>query len=111
MCDFVVGKNYRLQDIQLSKSLRSSFQLSTLSFQLVERRLRAELSPHSISGPPSRLALRRDSLSLLHSLACRAEARLAWLRCRPGVSGAKAGEYRARTGDLLVANQALSQLS
>ena len=26
-------------------------------------------------------------------------------------AGAKAGEYRARTGDLLVANQALSQLS
>jgi hypothetical protein len=26
-------------------------------------------------------------------------------------SGAKVGEYRARTGDLLVANQALSQLS
>jgi hypothetical protein len=25
--------------------------------------------------------------------------------------GAKVGEYRARTGDLLVANQALSQLS
>jgi len=47
LCDFVVGKNYRLQDIQLSKSLRSSFQLSTLSFQLVERRLRAELSPNS----------------------------------------------------------------
>jgi hypothetical protein len=43
-CVFVVGKNYRLQDIQLSKS-------------------------------------------------------------RSG------GEYRARTGDLLVANQALSQLS
>ena len=45
-CVFVVGKNYRLQDIQLSKS--------------------------------------------------------------PNEPG---GEYRARTGDLLVANQALSQLS
>ena len=44
------------------------------------------------------------------SLVCLAEARFAWLvqarRLR-----AKAGEYRARTGDLLVANQALSQLS
>jgi hypothetical protein len=44
-------------------------------------------------------------------LACLAEARFAWLRFRPGAGWAKAGEYRARTGDLLVANQALSQLS
>ena len=29
----------------------------------------------------------------------------------PGPSGETGGEYRARTGDLLVANQALSQLS
>ena len=43
-------------------------------------------------------------------LARQAEARVASRRA--GVSGAKAGgEYRARTGDLLVANQALSQLS
>ena len=41
-----------------------------------------------------------------------AVARFAWRFGKPGDSGAKAGgEYRARTGDLLVANQALSQLS
>ena len=41
-----------------------------------------------------------------------AEARVAWYAFRPSVCRAKAGgEYRARTGDLLVANQALSQLS
>ena len=56
-CDCVFEKNYRLQDIQLSKS-------------------RSELRTR---GPKS----------------------------KPG----RGGEYRARTGDLLVANQALSQLS
>jgi hypothetical protein len=34
-------KNYRLQDIQLSKNVR--LKLPALSFQLAERRLRAEL--------------------------------------------------------------------
>ena len=57
-------KNYRLQDIQLSKI-----------------RLRA-------------FALRRDKVAI---------ARESCL--------SRGGEYRARTGDLLVANQALSQLS
>ena len=32
-------------------------------------------------------------------------------RCKRRVRGQTSGEYRARTGDLLVANQALSQLS
>ena len=56
-------KNYRLQDIQLSKNRRRAF------------------------------AHRRGSARALRSLP------------------KHGGEYRARTGDLLVANQALSQLS
>ena len=62
---------------------------------------------------PSAFALSRfgETAFARTLLACLAEARFAWLRFRPGVCGAKAGEYRARTGDLLVANQALSQLS
>ena len=69
-------KNYRLQDIQLSKN-----------------RLRA-----------SRFGETRSRL-LVRALGLPAEARIAQLRAKAG------GEYRARTGDLLVANQALSQLS
>ena len=42
-------------------------------------------------------------------LTGRSSFRVAFLQSR--VSRAKVGEYRARTGDLLVANQALSQLS
>ena len=53
-------------------------------------------------GPPSSL---RDfgETAFAHRAACLAEA---------AITAAKAGgEYRDRTGDLLVANQALSQLS
>ena len=52
----------------------------------------------AVTSPPSR---------------CRASARQPPLACRAvAPQGAEAGgEYRARTGDLLVANQALSQLS
>ena len=60
----VFEKNYRLQDIQLSKNRRRA------------RALPAWESPR-IAFPPQ----------------------------------SHGGEYRARTGDLLVANQALSQLS
>jgi hypothetical protein len=87
---FVIEKNYRLQDIQLSKiRLRCFRQLWRGKPQLPTRR---SLVPTSFRW-------------------------LAWpRRFRPTMSGqapaAKAGgEYRARTGDLLVANQALSQLS
>ena len=49
-------------------------------------------------GPPSRLRATADNLR--------------WLANRSNASVAKVGgEYRDRTGDLLVANQALSQLS
>ena len=64
-------KNYRLQDIQLSKSLKYS-RLVAAAFQY-------------------------NSLFVARQP-----------RPREPKAG---GEYRARTGDLLVANQALSQLS
>ena len=69
-------KNYRLQDIQLSKNCW----------------LAIRSSPTNLSWPTSAL---RATVGILrvHS------------RAKDG------GEYRARTGDLLVANQALSQLS
>ena len=72
-CVCVVGKNYRLQNIQLSKILRD-FRFKNSEFRLAGRRLQSE------------------TLNLKS-------------RRKHG------GEYRARTGDLLVANQALSQLS
>src|ERR1700752_1932395 len=71
-------------------------------------------STHSVRSPSSlgrRAASRRRpsriSSDLPISLACLTEARVIAV---PSV-GEAGGEYRARTGDLLVANQALSQLS
>jgi hypothetical protein len=79
----VVGKNYRLQDIQLSKFFRSA------------------ASRPRVAGL-EKLELAADFC------ACLAKARA----MRSSFNEPKAGgEYRARTGDLLVANQALSQLS
>ena len=71
----MVEKNYRLQDIQLSKS----------------RWLAIRSSPTNLIQPT--FAKGYGGHPRLHS------------RAKDG------GEYRARTGDLLVANQALSQLS
>ena len=72
-------KNYRLQDIQLSKN-----------------------SPRARSAKQAAIFV--DELATL--------ARLPNLAITRSLSQVKAGgEYRARTGDLLVANQALSQLS
>ena len=80
-------KNYRLQDIQLSKSSPSQ--------------------PDGRSGG-DRLAIARvtrQSRSFTSGAPAAAH--------QQPVTGAAegGGEYRARTGDLLVANQALSQLS
>ena len=81
-------KNYRLQDIQLSK---------------------IRLRPAGFGETRPRLSSRNLSILLVRG-ACCATAR--WLAEPKLPTGAKAGgEYRARTGDLLVANQALSQLS
>jgi hypothetical protein len=158
----VVGKNYRLQDIQLSKNrwskLPASQPVELACARASLQKLVARFTPappsraRSVSlagtcdcyisvtgvqaeaaiwfltslprrGPPSPFGLRRDSLRLRRQasagwpaepkpafasrLACRAVAALT-----RSFGAAKAGgEYRARTGDLLVANQALSQLS
>ena len=65
----VFEKNYRLQDIQLSK-----------------------------------IVAIRDSRVMIHDLKSQ-------ITNRQSRGQNRGGEYRARTGDLLVANQALSQLS
>ncbi len=83
MC--VVGKNYRLQDIQLSKN-----------------RVEAATRALSCAG---RWKAARAAASFQALLAGRSPLTRRLRRQEPG------GEYRARTGDLLVANQALSQLS
>ena len=64
-------------------------------------------------GATSRTAARQFRLRPAKArLACLAEVRLRVALFTPHFGGTKAsGEYRARTGDLLVANQALSQLS
>jgi hypothetical protein len=79
-------KNYRLQDIQLSKIRLAAFG----SFGATGSRCFA--SPVNLNV----------SAALL---GCLAVASTAFIGAKAG------GEYRARTGDLLVANQALSQLS
>jgi hypothetical protein len=77
-------KNYRLQNIQLSKN---------------------PPSPHcgfGVTGPEGPIV----------ELACLGDLSASQDEAPSEVIGAKSGgEYRARTGDLLVANQALSQLS
>ena len=77
MC-VVVGKNYRLQDIQLSKNL----------FGVAD------------GGAKNLLTARRPAASSV-----------SWAPVQERAQEKHGGEYRARTGDLLVANQALSQLS
>ena len=77
-------KNYRLQDIQLSKS-------PAIAFRLRRAELPRQLVNLFVQPQARQRLLGRET----------AFSRFA----RHG------GEYRARTGDLLVANQALSQLS
>ena len=83
-CVLCGRKNYRLQDIQLSKSRR--------------RRRRSPLRGRGPARKPveNRPPDRAKPLRVSHP--------------GPGPND-PGGEYRARTGDLLVANQALSQLS
>jgi hypothetical protein len=171
---FVVGKNYRLQDIQLSKNaseatgcqLSASSQRRPLARQLLSKFDPGEYHPSGyFSGlgvlPPDPLARstrgaqKPRSVSLAATSnptpsSCLSQARPAepsseaffvrgWAtgpqpRAKAGglcnslirgwamgpqprgkgrrpLQSKRSGEYRARTGDLLVANQALSQLS
>ncbi len=93
----VVGKNYRLQDIQLSKSFRCA--IPGAARQARTLRLVFPL----LSRAP--LSARQSSTVRLPETACPATAASCFEAAKAG------GEYRSRTGDLLVANQALSQLS
>ena len=148
---FVVGKNYRLQNIQLSKirwglcpqapgsvarwgpkaqlrSLAGNWRPATLKSResvyvggrlgallILQRSLRV-LNPQQPNNgadvgcsEPEGPAARRNSFVKEPRAHDRARA-----GPKPKVQSLKpklGGEYRARTGDLLVANQALSQLS
>ena len=82
----MVGKNYRLQDIQLSKSSRLEATGAAATDQPADPR------------GSDRLFLPSSSF-----------VRLAMSEA--GTAESNGGEYRARTGDLLLAKQALSQLS
>jgi len=99
----VVGKNYRLQNIQLSKN---TLGLVGQVGKPTARQACGRLAENSLAFrplPASALA-RSGEQKLLNWLTNR--------RSPPSSCRAKVGgEYRARTGDLLVANQALSQLS
>ena len=75
-------KNYRLQDIQLSK---------------------IRLRPAGFGET--------DSVNLSSDFSASLTACLAVAPTLVTIGAKAGGEYRARTGDLLVANQALSQLS
>ena len=96
---FVIEKNYRLQDIQLSKN-------PPLPFRTPARQAR-------YSGLANLFRSGQLPLAAEPAFAV-ASGWLAEPKPRSGDSFGEAksgGEYRARTGDLLVANQALSQLS
>ena len=146
---FVVGKNYRLQDIQLSKIIRGKYRPSELPVargafpgppSLTQSRgpkprsVRSRVSLESLGALPLDQASdpmdlarssqagpfktfdpgapRRQNASSSTRVFCEAGQRAPAERKRRRRLPAKlGGEYRARTGDLLVANQALSQLS
>ena len=92
-------KNYRLQDIQLSK----------IGLRPCGRR--RDRAATDVARPVNSMsAAAAPTLALLRGLrrAWPAQPKPAQRKLRRAKAG---GEYRARTGDLLVANQALSQLS
>ena len=79
-----------------------NYRCKVFSCQRAQKRSSASVEIASVCWP----AFARRASARQPSLACRAVASR-----RVSLREAKAGEYRARTGDLLVANQALSQLS
>jgi hypothetical protein len=101
-------KNYRLQDIQLSKNpstlLLSRFRRARFTRSLVK--FRCSHGFH-VAVPPRWLAIRRSHATETGPTFAKATVGILRLHSR----AKDGGEYRARTGDLLVANQALSQLS
>ena len=121
----VVGKNYRLQDIQLSKSTsgkrpqnpravaRGNLTIPTTSRGALTR-VRATSSRNS-DPTPCGVACSLASLpETVETLTVGRVGPQTPPRGQATLNGSppkQCGEYRARTGDLLVANQALSQLS
>ena len=80
--------------------------------KIIENFAALDLTQNRVVRPWSTFALRGTVDNLRRITAgSPTEARFAWFVVKPSVARAKVGEYRARTGDLLVANQALSQLS
>ena len=120
----VVGKNYRLQNIQLSKislpgtSRQSVYVGCSIGARRSSRALRRS-RPTSVRERPRGLThspkLFQRALVRPPSLFELRWTTFAELACQPKLAVSQrakvGGEYRARTGDLLVANQALSQLS
>ena len=146
---FVVGKNYRLQDIQLSKIIRGKYRPSELavargafpgppslthsrgpkaplrsfafvvevsgassldqpSYPMDPARVPQAGPSNFCSGHPGVSRIAPNSTRVFCEAGRRAPAER---KCRRHLQTKIGGEYRARTGDLLVANQALSQLS
>ena len=96
-------KNYRLQDIQLSKSAeRIQPHSASNSSSLARGPAFAAFGSSGATDPPL------SPTCQFRSVASRTEASR---DAKPPGAAKAGGEYRARTGDLLVANQALSQLS
>ena len=117
---FVDRKNYRLQDIQLSKITRGASLRRTPHRASLASRFVAPLRSRGArqTARQTHVALRsRGALAFACAKLARAQPTSAvrWLAnrsCERSERSAKVGgEYRSRTGDLLVANQALSQLS
>ena len=118
----MVGKNYRLQDIQLSKNVEAAAGVLLPGVQPNRAPRRGGLPSNPVGVFPSA----GTSYLMRFARPLQAEARRIGLSrqdSRPGLRAIAVavrrtgrerptgGEYRARTGDLLVANQALSQLS
>ena len=93
-CECVVGK-LPLQSIQLSKSSPSPFRASAREAPEIAGLVNP--SP----APPGTREHRGDTAPAFRPAP----------RSAKRAASKQSGEYRARTGDLLVANQALSQLS
>ena len=106
---FVVGKNYRVQNIQLSKISLAGLCRQSVYVGCARCATEAALNKAS---PDVGVRETHKPHSLTETFSASARGWPAWPKPRSCYGAAKAGgEYRARTGDLLVANQALSQLS
>src|SRR5688572_12149518 len=113
----VVGKNYRVQNIQLSKIRLAGLCRQSVNVGLVGsphlhacRTVARSAKAGALNFPDVGVRETQEPHSLTETFQ-----RAAFVRLRETAIGLtqtkRSGEYRSRTGDLLVANQALSQLS